>query len=295
MCVTKIFLCHRDFIKKDNKFYAVISADPLLCSLRYVKKGENFEKFNDTIIEIINPNDNIEIFSGRQRLGEIMNNIHRDKYEEDVCALAKFLSNFVDVNELGISGSGLIRHYRPDSDIDFVVYNQKNFEKARNAIKFSILNNGLIKDLSLEQWKELYKKRIFGNELTFDEFLNHEKRKFNKGTINGRRFDLLLSDNVKINLNFKKIGSVKKTGRIVKANPFSYPAYYEILDDTTNEITKILCWTHTYVGQAFEGENVEVSGMLEEINNKTNSNETEKFIIVGTSRKAIGEYIKVIR
>jgi len=104
---------------------------------------------------------------------------------------------------------------------------------------------------------------------------------------------------------------VKKTGRVVKANPFSYPAYYEILDDITHEITKILCWTHTYVGQAFEGENVEVCGMLEEINNGTDSNNNgtdinnngtdinetdyEKFIIVGTSRKAIGEYIKVIR
>jgi len=44
--------------------------------------------------------------------------------------------------------------------------------------------------------------------------------------------------------------------------------------------------------------------MLEEINNGTDSNNNgtdsnetdyEKFIIVGTSRKAIGEYIKVIR
>jgi len=298
------FICNRDFVEKEGKFYAVLSTIPLLCSLRYVRRGEKIEKISgETIIEIIDNVDDVKIFRGRERLKEIIKH-PQDIYEQDVHDLAEFLLNFIDVKNLGISGSGLIKCYRNDSDIDFVVYGAKNFDIARDAVKRAILNNGIVKELNMEQWKELYKKRIFGNELTFDEFLWHEKRKFNKGTINGRKFDLLVSDNVKINLNFKKTGSVKKTGRVVKANPFSYPAYYEILDDITHEITKILCWTHTYVGQAFEGENVEVCGMLEEINNGTDSNNNgtdsnetdyEKFIIVGTSRKAIGEYIKVIR
>lgn len=275
---------HRDFIEKDSKFYAVLSTNPLICSLRYIKTDGIIKKVDGGIF-IFNDVGDVKIFSARERLREIIKH-QSDAYEKDVYDLAKFLSNFVSIKDLGVSGSGLIKCYRDDSDIDFVVYGRKNFEIARNAIKQSILNNGIIKDLNPEQWKGVYEKRIFGNELTYDEFLWHEKRKFNKGTINNRKFDLLLSDDVKINLNFKKIKKIKKTGRVIKADPFSYPAYYEIINN--KEISKILCWTHTYIGQAFEGEDIEVSGMLEE------NSDGDEIIIVGTSRKAIGEYIKVI-
>lgn len=281
-------LNHRDFIEKDSKFYAILSTKPLVCSLRYIQTDGILKKIDGGIV-VIDALDNVKIFSGRKRLNDIIKH-HADVYERDVYDLAKFLSNFTGTKNLGISGSGLIKCYRDDSDIDFVVYGTKNFNMARDAIKRAILNNRIVKNLNSEQWKELYAKRIFGNELTYDEFLWHENRKFNKGTINNRKFDLLLSDDVKINLNFKKIKEIRKTGKVIKSSPFSYPAYYEIIN--RKEISKILCWTHTYIGQAFEGENIAVSGMLEEINNGTGY---EKFIIVGTSRKAIGEYIKVIR
>ncbi|CEG12754.1 hypothetical protein MSIBF_A2680026 [groundwater metagenome] len=281
-------LNHRDFIEKDSEFYAVLSTKPLVCSLRYAQTDGILKKVDGGIV-VIDALDDVKIFIGRKRLNDIINE-HADVYERDVYDLAKFISNFTNTKNLGISGSGLIKCYRDDSDIDFVVYGTKNFNKARDAIKQSILNNWVVKNLNSEQWKELYAKRIFGNELTYDEFLWHEKRKFNKGTINNRKFDLLLSDDVQVNLNFKKIGNIVKKGRVIKSSPFSYPAYYEIIE--RKEISKILCWTHTYIGQAFEGENIAVSGMLEEINNGT---DYEKFIIVGTSRKAIGEYIKVIR
>jgi len=284
-------ISHRDFIEKDNRFYAVLSTNPLLCSLRYVKR-DVFEKVDGGVVAISDAEiENAKIFSGKERLREIMES-QKDEYERDVYELAKFILNFVSIENIGISGSGLIKCYRNDSDIDFVVYGIKNFNNARDAIKDSILNNGSVKNLNIEQWKEIYAKRIFGNELTFDEFLWHEKRKLNKGAINNRRFDLLLSHNPIINLDFKKIGRITKRGKIIKAESFSYPACYEIAEDETKEIIKILCWTHTYIGQAFEGENIEVYGMLEEINNK---NRSEKFIIIGTSRKAIGEYIKVIK
>ncbi|MFN3528202.1 MAG: adenosylhomocysteinase, partial [Candidatus Altarchaeaceae archaeon] len=51
-------------------------------------------------------------------------------------------------------------------------------------------NNGIIKNLSDEQFKELYKKRIYCNELSYEEFVWHEKRKFNKGSIDDTRFDI---------------------------------------------------------------------------------------------------------
>lgn len=42
------------------------------------------------------------------------------------------------------------------------------------------------------------------------------------------------------------------------------------------------------MGQAFEGDFIEVSGSLDLI-------KEEKYIIVGTTREAVGEYIKAVK
>jgi len=53
-------------------------------------------------------------------------------------------------------------------------------------------------------------------------------------------------------------------------------------------ITEAISFTQTYAGQAWPGEVVEVAGVVEE----TGSN--RRRIVVGSSREAPGEYIKVI-
>ena len=51
-------------------------------------------------------------------------------------------------------------------------------------------------------------------------------------------------------------------------------------------VEKILSFTHTYAGQAFEGEIVEAQGVVE----RTSDGETR--LIVGTTREAHGEWLK---
>ena len=73
--------------------------------------------------------------------------------------------------------------------------------------------------------------------------------------------------------------------QLLFARPFDYPARYRL---DHNEIVEALSFTPTYNGQAFTGETVEISGVLEE------SGDGCRRIIVGSSREAPGEYIKVL-
>ena len=66
---------------------------------------------------------------------------------------------------------------------------------------------------------------------------------------------------------------------------FDYPAKFLI---EHSDIKSIICFTATYNGQAKKGEWIEVSGQLEK------STQGESQIVVGATREAKGEYIRVI-
>ncbi len=67
---------------------------------------------------------------------------------------------------------------------------------------------------------------------------------------------------------------------------FDYPAEFKVDHE---HIDTIVSFTATYTGQALGGETVEVSGLLEQME------QGSRRIVVGSSREAHGEYIKVIQ
>ena len=72
----------------------------------------------------------------------------------------------------------------------------------------------------------------------------------------------------------------------VKDASFSFdsPAIYRIEHP---EIDKVLSFTHTYVGQAQEGEWIEARGVVEKTAHETR-------LVVGTTREAKGEWIRCL-
>ena len=66
---------------------------------------------------------------------------------------------------------------------------------------------------------------------------------------------------------------------------FDYPAEFKIKHE---QIDAIVSFTATYTGQALKGETVQVSGIVEQ------NQYGVKRIVVGSSREAHGEYIKVL-
>lgn len=189
----------------------------------------------------------------------------------------------VSIEKVGCTGSLLCGLENGSSDIDMVVYGSAWFtaqENLRNAIE-----NGDVSGLSEEMWEKVYAKRV--PEIDYETFLAHEKRKWNRGEIDGTYFDLLYTR------SYENIGSAgvlkgkvcgKKTieATVTDASlAFDNPAVYDVDHE---EISKVLSFTHTYSGQALKGEVIEATGVVEEHGDT-------KWLIVGTTREAKGESI----
>jgi len=184
---------------------------------------------------------------------------------------------------LGCTGSRLIGLEAETSDIDLVVYGDA-FPVACERLRQAIAA-GEVQDLSDEMWRTVYRKR--SPELTFDEFVLHEQRKWNRGEIGGTYFDLLYTRGYD-DLATVPVGQGTVLGRrTIQAvvtdatHAFDSPAVYRVEHP---EFSCILSFTHTYSGQALPGEVVEAQGVAERHGEET-------WLIVGTTRTAKGEWI----
>ena len=184
---------------------------------------------------------------------------------------------------LGCTGSRLLGLECPSSDIDLVVYG-RDFFRAREILREAV-GCGRAADLSPEMWRTVYAKRE--PEIPFSVFLLHERRKWNRGEIGGTYFDLLYTrsyDDLAGAATQRGRRAGKKTleARVTDAtHSYDTPASYLVDHE---EVSRVLSFTHTYSGQALEGETVEACGVLEEHGD-------ELWLVVGTTRTARGEYL----
>jgi len=188
----------------------------------------------------------------------------------------------VPMQQMGITGSMLVGLQAPGSDIDFVVYGP-SWWKARDILARA-KSNGEMDDLDEATWKKIYLKRK--PEIGFEEFMIHEKRKGNRGMVEGTYFDLLFTrdwEQIQPQPRGRQAGAAQIEARVVNADfSFDSPAIYR-LDHP--EVKEIFSYSHTYAGQALPGERIEAKGVLEETENGLR-------LVVGTTREARGEWIR---
>ncbi len=224
----------------------------------------------DRIKKILRPKDVIEGLSkSDSRVQTIVSTLKKAGVPED---------------KMGVTGSFLPGLQNEGSDVDFVVYGA-NWFVARDAIRDAKQEGGPIEDIDEEMWKKIYRKRI--PEISFDEFVLHEKRKGNRGMVEGTYFDLLfVRDWEQIKEPIRRgedIGKMKIEAKVTNADlAFDSPSVYKIEHD---EIDHVLSYTHTYAGQALAGETIEASGTVEQVGDL-------KRLVVGTSREPKGEWIR---
>jgi predicted nucleotidyltransferase len=189
----------------------------------------------------------------------------------------------VPMDQMGITGSMLVGLHCPSSDIDFVVYGPW-WWKARDIISRAKWD-GRIQELDRAMWQRIYAKRR--PEISFDEFVLQERRKGNRGMIEGTYFDLLFTR------DWSQIGAAPPHGKpLVRRKivasvtdaefAFDSPAIFKLDHE---EIKEIFCYSHTYAGQALPGETIEAAGVVEETAEGCR-------LVVGTTREARGEWIK---
>lgn len=218
-----------------------------------------------------------EILSPEKKLPLIM------KRNEKVKAIVKKLQEQIPSEKMGVTGSLLPGLEIESSDIDFIVYGGSWF-MARDIIEREKKKRHPITEISDDMWKDIYKKR--NPEISFDEFLLHEIRKGNRGMIGGTYFDLLyVRDWKDLAPCIRGMDSVIRTIEATVTNAdfaFDSPAIYKI---DHPEISYVLSYTHTYAGQALEGERIEARGMVEIVGDI-------KRLVVGTTREPKGEWIR---
>ncbi|TRW96969.1 hypothetical protein [Candidatus Methylobacter oryzae] len=206
--------------------------------------------------------------------------------ERDLVELCKlFQQHGLDLAQIGVTGSLLVGVQNPASDIDLVCYGRDIFHQCR-AITRKLIKSGALQDLNDRDWQQSYDRRSC--ELSYDDYVWHERRKYNKAVINGRKFDLnFIDDRASLEaISYQKRGPITLQCKVIDDfHAFDYPAEFKI---DHRQIASIVSFTATYTGQAVRGETVEVAGVLEQ------SEQGLKRIVVGSSREAHGEYIKVV-
>ena len=293
----------RDFVEdRDGWIYAVSTydnAERVGCTLRYVPdpsgdrvnpEGVRYRKadFEEAFRLVrrkkpsyagrflrIPVKDIRRVYKPEERLGFCAGRDRR------VRALAGLFS--LPEGALGCTGSRLLGMESPASDIDLVVYGRA-FPTAQ-AILREAVENGSVAGLSEEIWRTVYAKRE--PEISFEVFTLHERRKWNRGVIGGTYFDLLFTRSYgelegEPVSEGERIRRMTVEARVTDASlSFDSPAVYLVDHEV---VDRIVSFTHTYSGQALAGEVVEACGVLE-------VHGADRWLVVGTTRTARGEYI----
>ncbi|PHS33030.1 MAG: hypothetical protein COA95_01580 [Methylophaga sp.] len=307
----------KDFIQtKEGLIFAVVDYQAhegkVACFLRYVlndgvwgKIGtesanqllqQNYPKYCyksvhvDAAFHAVKVSDIIKHHCPEQRLQDVLQREPQDKIEITLHKLIPILVHYgAERHNLGLTGSMLINQQNEKSDIDLVIYGREAFHKTRQAVGKALID-GVLAPLDMTLMMDNFNRRSAA--LSFDDFTWHESRKLNKAAIEGIKFDIgmvCLADEIECDQNqYKKQGMrTVKTTVIDDHRAFDFPAHYVVDDEMTPDV---LSFTHTYVGQAKLGETIEVSGAVER-----NIATGKCRLIVGSSREAEGEYIKVCR
>ncbi|KAF3978129.1 MAG: hypothetical protein HFP77_03425 [Methylococcales symbiont of Iophon sp. n. MRB-2018] len=308
----KLFLA-KDFIETvEGLVFAVVESGieqgKILCFLRYIKNNQQWKKVDTTVANQIlsktyphylhySANKDAYLHAvptglvtqhhqPRSKLKELYNKQRPDPIENDLILLCKLLQREgLDLDGVGVTGSILIAAQHIDSDIDLVFYCRETFHLARRICS-QLIQQGECVALSKNDWQTSYLRR--NCDLTMDEYCWHEQRKFNKVLINKRKVDLsFISHAIEDDVNqYKKLESITIVAQVSDASlAFDYPSLYTIIYPNINTV---VCYTATYTGQAKAGEWIKVAGLLEQ------GSDGDKRIVVGSTREAEDEYIKVV-
>ncbi len=300
----------RDFVKANDCFFSIVGYDHskgVKSFLRYVpssqgdriSEGTRYKKllheeavkysieknlyYNEDLGIFLIPYEDIQrVYKPEEKIKDLLEGKFTD---EELKRIVEFFDG-IPAEKMGVTGSRLIDLKSEESDIDFIMYGDFWFigrEKIRKGIESG---SGKLAEPSEDMWDFIYAKRKVN--IPFDIFLLHERRKYHRAVLGSTYFDLLyVRDYDELGKPIpewrgKRLEKTTIKGKLADDSlTFDYPAYFPL---SKSKVKAILCFTHTFVGQAIKGEEIEARGYIEEIGGK-------KYLVVGTSREVTDEYV----
>jgi predicted nucleotidyltransferase len=302
----------KDFIETaEGLVFAVVAAgyegDTVRCFLRYIQDESGFTKVDTAAANQYLASYQPQYLFYSTELAAQLHGVSRAaivKHHQPVETLAQLVARppsdavVADVQQLceqlqqagfdwrvlGITGSLLLGAQQAASDIDLVCYDRAQFQQLRRAV-LHLIASGHCQAFDDSAWQAAYDRRAC--DLDVSSYVWHEHRKANKALINGRKFDLSLVVAAPARVGQRlKAGAITLTAQVLDDQyAFDYPAQWRI---DHPRIAEVLCFTATYTGQAQQGEWISVAGDLE-----IDANGVHR-VIVGSSREAVGQFIKVV-
>ncbi len=303
----------KDYIALDDKlFFAVVSEyqedGRALTFLRYIKDADGMHKietqqahelisaarpellfhshYADIDLHGIALSSITKLYRPHQTVARLLKMSAPDNKQQDAIAIIKrLLAAGINKDCIGITGSLMLDTHNAQSDIDIVIYGRERFFAVRRLIKKYLAAEALPDAL----WQNAWRRRACA--LDFAEYKLHELRKFNKCVSGISTVDISMvpesHERFQENGPYKKIGQRMISGIVTDDNyAYDFPARYAIAHETIDEIVS---YTATYAGQARTGEMIEAAGYIEQGGDK------RQRLVVGTSREAVGEYLRLVQ
>ncbi|MEM3506174.1 MAG: hypothetical protein QW589_04895 [Candidatus Bathyarchaeia archaeon] len=214
------------------------------------------------------------------KLKELKDKIEKDSLEQSALGFAEMLIDDTGIPSrfFGISGSLLVSLHKIDSDIDLIVYGEKNSFKVYDSLKALFSSNKALKHYDEFDIKNLYKTRGMEKSMDFNVFLYHERRKFLEGKFKGKDFFIrCVKDWNEIKESYGKclyreVGNVVLKAKVEHSSEAIFtPSRYKIKDvrilkgDKEKIPIEIISFRGRFCEQAFENEKIMARGKLEKV------------------------------
>ena len=240
----------------------------------------SFDKVFGKVLPLIPFSSILRYYDPIVKLKELKEKNERDTLEQKALEFAETIIEATGIPSrfFGISGSILVNLHKIDSDIDLIVYGEKNSFKAYDSLKTLFSTNKALKHYDEFDIKNLYKARGMEKSMSFNAFFYHERRKFLEGKFKGKDFFVrCIKDWNEIKESYGKciyreVGNTVLKAKIEDSSEAIFtPSKYKIKEtyilegDRKKIPLEIVSFRGRFCEQAFENEKVMARGKLEKV------------------------------
>ncbi|MCS7135712.1 MAG: hypothetical protein RMJ14_03040 [Nitrososphaerota archaeon] len=293
--------------RKGKSFMRTIrtySMQELLDTINFLKKNKPEYVFYDETIDAemscVPLNKISKYYRCDDRLREILEGKDLDKLESKVKELVESITEAsgVDIRNMGITGSILLKIHHLESDIDLIVYGKNNFWKVLQSLR----SIGGVKPLDESNLNGWIRRASLKYPISVDMLSKLARLLKNKYVYKGTPFSIhgvRLDEEVSRSYGeviYRSLGLAKIRAVISDASESCFtPVIYRLSDVETEQeyardVEMLACFDGTFTAMFEEGAHIEAFGKVEYATD-LRSGRSFKWLVIGTFEGMNKEYI----